>query len=97
LYEINELSYLINLFPKLDKRNQSLFILLSILKEKVVTFCIICLNFNWIKYRTAENCNILHNLVRKQRSGCILQLFKVLSGKIPNKMLTNIYLQGLAK
>ena len=67
------------------------------LKEKVVTFCIICCHFNWIKYRTVENCNILHNLVRKQRSGSILQLFKVLSGKIPHKMLTNNYLHGLTK
>lgn len=32
--------------------------------------------------------------MRKQRSGCIVQLFKALSGKIPPKVLTNKYFTG---
>ena len=64
------------------------------IKEKVVSFCILCVGFDWAGYRSKDNANILHVLVRKQRSGCIVQLFKALSGKIPPKILTNPYLKN---
>lgn len=64
------------------------------IKEKVISFCILSIGFDWVGYRSKDNTNILHVLVRKQRSGCIVQLFKALSGKIPQKILTNPYIQN---
>lgn len=62
------------------------------LKEKVISFCLLSLNFDILSYLTEEKCNIFHILVRKQKTGCIVQLFKALSGKVNFKVLTNKYL-----
>lgn len=64
------------------------------IKEKVVSFCLLSVGFDWVGYRSKDNANILHVLVRKQRSGCIVQLFKALAGKIPQKILANCYIKN---
>lgn len=65
------------------------------LKEKIVTFCLLSLHFDWLSFKHGDGSNIIHLLVRKQRMGCLVQLFKALSGRIPSDIMTNKYLSSL--
>ena len=86
-------------FSKVDLKGEVIFAMIDdeslALKEKVVSFCLLSLNFDWISSRF-DNMNILQLLVKKQRSGCLVQLFKALSGKIPPQVLTNKFVKQLS-
>ena len=55
---------------------------ISTLKEKVITFCLLNLNFNWIEF-IDENTggNLLHLLVKNRKVGSLIQITKLLGGK----------------
>lgn len=55
---------------------------ISTLKEKVITFCLLNLNFNWIEFIDENNGgNLLHLLVKNRKVGCLIQITKLLGGK----------------
>ena len=54
----------------------------SLLKEKVITFCLLNLNFNWIDFvDETSGGNILHLLIKSRKVGSLIQITKLLGGK----------------
>lgn len=67
------------------------------LKEKVITYCLLKLNVNWLDYRNAEyNYNIIHELVKSKKVGSLIQILKVLSG-IKMDFVSNDYVLDLLR
>jgi hypothetical protein len=61
------------------------------IKEKVLTYCLLRLNINWIGYMDSEKYdNILHLLVRHKKVGTLIQILKILSG-VKMDFITNRY------
>ena len=55
---------------------------ISVLKEKVITFCLLNLNFNWIDFvDETTGGNLLHILVKNRKVGSLIQVTKLLGGK----------------
>lgn len=71
---------------------------LSVLKEKVVTYCLLNLNFNWVDF-VEENtgANILHLLVKNRKVGSLIQITKLLGGKKINFTTNRFILELLNK
>jgi hypothetical protein len=50
------------------------------MKEKVLTYCLLKLNINWLDYIEEKHYyNIIHLLVRHKKIGTLIQVLKVLS------------------
>ncbi len=65
------------------------------LKEKIITFCLFILNFNWIDFvDEVTGGNILHLLVKSRKVGSLIQVTKLLGGKkldfVRNKYVTRL-------
>jgi hypothetical protein len=55
---------------------------ISVLKEKVMTFCLLNLNFNWIEFvDESTGGNLLHLLIKNRKVGSLIQITKLLGGK----------------
>lgn len=55
------------------------------LKEKIISFCLLNLNFNWIDFTDEiTGANIFHLLVKSRKVGTLIQLTKLLGGKKMN-------------
>jgi hypothetical protein len=55
---------------------------ISVLKEKVITFCLLNLNFNWIEFvDESTGGNLLHLLIKNRKVGSLIQITKLLGGK----------------
>ncbi len=51
------------------------------MKEKVLTYCLLVLDTNWLDFISLDNQdNLLHILVRKKKVGTLIQIIKILSG-----------------
>lgn len=65
------------------------------MKEKVLTYCLLKLNINWLDYIEKEHYyNIVHLLVRYKKIGTLIQVLKVLSG-IKMDFITNEHILNL--
>jgi hypothetical protein len=54
--------------------------MIHVIKEKVLTYCLLKLDINWIEYLDERYDNILHLLVRHKKVGSLIQVLKTLSG-----------------
>lgn len=68
---------------------------ISFLKEKIISYCLLNLNFNWIDFVDPfTGANIFHLLVKSRKVGTLIQLTKLLGGKKMN-FVKNKYVQKL--
>jgi hypothetical protein len=55
--------------------------LIPSLKEKVITYCLLKLDIDWLNYIDPQfYYNIIHLLVKSKKIGSLIQVLKVLSG-----------------
>jgi hypothetical protein len=65
------------------------------MKEKVLTYCLLKLNVNWLDFIDEEHYyNILHLLVRHKKVGSLIQILKILSG-VKMTFITNQHVINL--
>lgn len=65
------------------------------LKEKVISYCLLRMNINWLDYIDSQYYhNIIHLLVRSKKVGSLIQILKVLSG-VKMDFISNEYVIAL--
>lgn len=62
----------------------------------MLTYLLLALDFNWLKYHDEDKSNLFHCLVKYRKVGTMIQLLKVLSG-IEVPILKNKYLKVLSQ
>lgn len=65
------------------------------LKEKVISYCLLRMNINWLDYIDSQYYhNIIHLLVRSKKVGSLIQILKMLSG-VKMDFISNEYVIAL--